>query len=179
MQLVNTLLAIFLASSLASASPLGRLSHQKRQADNVVWVTVTSIETVTVHTHTGYYPQFTKTVTFHQTFGGAPQRGVPEANSTPIVETPIPAPAPVVPETPIAAVETPAVQETPVQVAVPPTTPVASPTTPYVPPTTPTVAAAAANSEDTTNTGGTVYSGQGTFYATGYVKQYDLILTRV
>jgi len=167
MQLVNTLLAIFLTSSVVCASPLGRLSHEKRQAGNVVWVTVTSIETITVHTHTGYYPQFTKTVTFHHTLVDPPQRVAPEANSAPIVETPVPAPAPVAPETPMAAVETPAIQETPPQVAVSPTTPVASSPTPYVPATTPTVAAAAANSEDTTSTSGTVYSGQGTYYSTG------------
>jgi hypothetical protein len=155
--MINTFFAIFFALSLVSASPLGRLSNEKRQNDdNVVWVTVTTISTVTIHTHTGNAPRVTKTVTVHATFGEPPQRA--QAINTPTVETPIAN----TPKAPVVAAA-----------------PVAAFPSPVVPVTTPTASAAAVVKGNTSNTGstGTGFTGQGTFYAAGYVRSMSEILT--
>jgi hypothetical protein len=147
MRMINTFFAVFFTLSLVSASPLGRLSNEKRQNDdNVVWVTVTSTSTVTIHTHTGKAPRATKTVTIHATFGEPPQRA--QFINTPTVETPVAN----TPNAPVVAAA-----------------PVAASPTPVVPVTTPTAPAAAVVKGSTSNTGstGTSFTGQGTFYSAG------------
>ena len=82
MQLINALLAISLAISLVSASHLDPLSNEKRQADDyVVWVTVTSICTVT----STRFHHYTTTLTIDLPPAGTPpaQTPVPVAPSPP------------------------------------------------------------------------------------------------
>jgi len=150
MQFLNTLLAIFLASLLVSASPLGRSSNEKRQADDIVCVTVTSTSMVTLYTHMGAH--VTKIVTVHHSFGEPPQQG-DDYTPTHI------APAVAAVETP-PSVSSPAAVETPQEEASP-TTPEAAPAAPAASPS-PAAESPAANAPT-----GTVYSGQGTFYGTG------------
>jgi len=153
MQFLHTLLCSLFILSFVAASPVDRFKLDKRQ-DNVIVVTVTDSLTVTV---SSTMSQSTTTITVVAGFGQAVnQPGVtttitddvsddsdPPATVAPAATTPA---APVAPDTPAAA-------------AVDPPT-----TTSSDPPaaTTPSTSGSTDTSSD-----GTMYTGQGTFYAPG------------
>jgi hypothetical protein len=169
MHFLNTVLVLlFASSSLIASTPVGR----RDVPENIVWVTVTSAETITSTRRR------TRTVTYSAYLADPPHRAARDpttttpaevvATSTPaaaVVAAPVTTsntPVPVVDETPTPAT-TPAAPKP--DVVTPATTP-AAPTPDVVTPTTAAVADAAA---PTTNvgTGTGTFSGQGTFYATG------------
>ena len=141
MHLLNTALTLLFASTLLiSASPFGRRDVAN---DNIVWVTVTSAQTVTSTRRR------TKTVTFSASLADPPHRAR-KTSATSIAEASTPA-APIVAAQPTSTTPVPVVQ--------------AAPTTPAANPTTPVVAAVVAPTSGSTGTG--TFSGQGTFYSAG------------
>jgi len=141
MQLFNTLLSLIITSSLITASPVDRSLLAKRQEyEEVIIVTITSAYTITI---SSTVPQVTKTVTVHANFGNNPFS--PVGVSTTTTEEVI----------------------TPAAIAAPTTTAAAAVATHT---TTSSPAAAPSPAVDnavSSNSASTVYTGQGTFYATG------------
>jgi hypothetical protein len=162
MQLNKTFLAMFLALSLVSASPVGRLSFGKRQnaAENPVVITVTSASTSTVYNH----HRVTKTVTVLASLVDPPQRAAPAPTAasveTPAADTPSASPTTASPTTPVVVAAV--VATSPVGAAEPATT----------------TAAAAAAVSPASSASGTAFSGDGTYYSAGYVSihTFDTLL---
>jgi len=187
MQSLSNLLALFLATSVVVASPVDFQRFAKRQeVVDVVWVTVTSTDFITISTQS----QFTETVTVHHhsglshSFSGTPSTVA--VASDPVedpVAAPIPtaAPAPAPAPTTTTSADPPAVaaDADPATVDPPPTTTDPAPITPDPTPTTPdppattappvatTAAPASSGSEDPPVD--VMYSGQGTYFSPGYV----------
>jgi len=179
MQSLNKFLALFLATSLVVASPVDFQRFAKRQeVVDVVWVTVTSTDFITVSTQS----QFTEIVTVHHRFGHSHSfsgsASTVEVTSDPVEDpvvapTTAPAPAPAPAPTTTTSADPPAVaaEADPVTVDPAPTTTYPAPTTADPPPTTAaavtTAAAASSSSEDPPVD--VIYSGQGTYFSPGYV----------
>lgn len=150
MQLFHTLLSLVLTSALVCASPVDRSFLAKRQDYvDIVLVTITSAYTVTV---SNTLPPVTETVTVHAAFANALHSPATVGTTTteeiiaPVVVTPTTTPSPVA-DAPIADVQ---------QI------------------TTPTPAAAAApspaiNNAVSSNSAGSPFTGQGTYYSTGCI----------
>ena len=144
MRILNSVLAIFLASALVTASPV---AFEKR-ADNGNVVVVTVTESITRTTHTAKH-KVTRTVTVHAAMGEPMQRPAPVETTTHIALT-----------TPFAAAEiptpsTPSTPSTPASAATPTTTSVA-------------VVAKDASAASTSTPSSGLFSGQGTFYSAGF-----------
>jgi hypothetical protein len=152
MQFLHTLLSSLFILSFVAASPVDRFKLDKRQ-DNVIVVTVTDSFTVTV---SSTMSQSTTTITVLAGFGEAVSQPAAPTTITedgsddsdpPATVAPVPTTtaAPVAADTPAADVDPPA-------------------TTSSDPP--PATSASTSGSTDSSSDG-TMYSGQGTFYAPG------------
>ena len=176
MQSLNKLFALFFATSLVAASPVDFQKFEKRRDVEVVWVTATSTDYVTISTQT----QFTQTVTVQdsQSSSAGSSGGNPVSSvADPAVQDPV---APAIASATTTSADPPAASETPDPAPAatdPPATtadpPAATPTTAATP-----VEANASSSDSENPPVGVMYSGQGTYFSPGYaIILFNLLLT--
>jgi hypothetical protein len=146
MRILNSVLALFIASSVVTASPVAL----EKRADNGNVVVVTVTESITRTTYTAKH-KVTRTVTVHAAMGEPMQRPARVEPTT----------TDIAPATPPTTVEIPT-----------PSTP-STPSTPVAPAPIPATTSAAvvvndASAASTSTPSSGLFSGQGTFYSTGF-----------